>query len=152
MQKDTLIKEANEKCNWIFPRTSRGSFSAVSTPIFVTKYSFCSIFQALQDLQTFAPFQSQNFSKICARFRRMKNENSLAEWKMNPFSAWFWWNFGGISRKFRRKCQNTTRTREILQNFRYIDIFHYNDILIFWDYFVEWKWPKSLFATQVGLR
>ena len=38
------------------PETSEGSFSAVSTPIFATKYSFCSIFRDLQDLHSFAPF------------------------------------------------------------------------------------------------
>ena len=40
-----------------------GSFSAVSKRNFATKYAFDSIFQALQDLHTFAPLQSQNFSK-----------------------------------------------------------------------------------------
>ena len=39
------------------------SFSAISAPIFASKYAFDSIFQALQDLHTFAPLQSQNFSK-----------------------------------------------------------------------------------------
>ena len=36
----------------------RGSFSSVSKPIFASKYSFCSIFRDLQDLQTFAPLES----------------------------------------------------------------------------------------------
>ena len=40
-----------------------GSFSAVSKRNFSRKYAFDSIFQALQDLHTFAPLQSQNFSK-----------------------------------------------------------------------------------------
>jgi hypothetical protein len=40
-----------------------GSFSAVSTPIFASKYSFCSIFRDLQDLQSFAPLQVQNLTK-----------------------------------------------------------------------------------------
>ena len=40
-----------------------GSFSAVSKRNFARKYAFASIFQALQDLHTFAPLQSQNFSK-----------------------------------------------------------------------------------------
>ena len=40
-----------------------GSFSAVSKPNFATKYAFDSIFQALQDLHTSAPLQSQKFSK-----------------------------------------------------------------------------------------
>ena len=40
-----------------------GSFSAVSKWNFVRKYAFDSIFQALQDLHTFAPLQSQIFRK-----------------------------------------------------------------------------------------
>ena len=40
-----------------------GSFSAVSKRNFVRKYAFDSILQSLQDLHTFAPLQSQNFSK-----------------------------------------------------------------------------------------
>ena len=40
-----------------------GSFSAVSKRNFTTKYAFDSIFQALQDLHTSAPLQSQNFRK-----------------------------------------------------------------------------------------
>ena len=40
-----------------------GSFSAVSKRNFARKYAFDSIFQALQDLHTFAPLQSQKFSK-----------------------------------------------------------------------------------------
>ena len=45
-------------------QTLEGSFSAVSTPIFTTKASFCSIFRDLQDLQSCAPLRSQNYSKI----------------------------------------------------------------------------------------
>jgi len=37
-----------------------GSFSSVSTPIFTSKYAFCSIFRDLQDSKTFAPLQTQN--------------------------------------------------------------------------------------------
>ena len=40
-----------------------GSFSAVSKQNFARKCAFDSICQALQDLHTFAPLQSQNFSK-----------------------------------------------------------------------------------------
>ena len=40
-----------------------GSFSDVSKRNFARKYAFDSIFQALQDLHTFAPLQSQNFRK-----------------------------------------------------------------------------------------
>ena len=38
------------------------SFSAVSAPIFASKYSFFSIFRDLQDLHTFAPLRAQNSS------------------------------------------------------------------------------------------
>ena len=40
-----------------------GSFSALSKRNSARKYAFDSIFQALQDLHTFAPLQSQNFRK-----------------------------------------------------------------------------------------
>ena len=40
-----------------------GSFSAASKRNFARKYAFDSIFQALQDLHSFAPLQSQNFRK-----------------------------------------------------------------------------------------
>ena len=57
------------------PQISDGSFSAVSKPIFASKYAFFSIFRALQDSQTFAPLHIQNlqilqktvgeFSRLC---------------------------------------------------------------------------------------
>ena len=46
-----------------FSKFLAGSFSAVSKRNFARKYAFDSIFQALQDLHTFAPLQSQNFRK-----------------------------------------------------------------------------------------
>ena len=49
-------------------QTLEGSFSSVSTPIFASKYSFFSISRDLQDLQSFAPLRSQNFSKISSNF------------------------------------------------------------------------------------
>merc|ERR1711938_300170 len=48
----------------------RGSFSAVSTPICASKYSFFSIFQDLQDLHTFAPVGTQIFEEICPKFSK----------------------------------------------------------------------------------
>ena len=47
-----------------FSPTCKGSFSAVSKPIFATKYSFCSIFRDLQDYHSFAPLQIQYFSNF----------------------------------------------------------------------------------------
>ena len=53
-----------EKCIFRkFCKCLAGSFSAVSKRNFARKYASDSIFQALQDLHTFAPLQSQNFSK-----------------------------------------------------------------------------------------
>ena len=54
-------------------QTSEGSCSAVSTPIFTTKYLFCSIFRDLQDLQTFAPLQIQFLNCFCIFFRFLQN-------------------------------------------------------------------------------
>ena len=45
-------------------KTLEGSFSAVSTPIFASKYSFCSAFRDLQDCHTFAPLETQNLRKF----------------------------------------------------------------------------------------
>ena len=47
-----------------------GPFSAVSTPIFASKYqySFFSIFRYLQDVHYFIPLQSQQFSNFFVKF------------------------------------------------------------------------------------
>ena len=51
------------------------SFSAVSTPIFASKYSLESSWRDLQDFHIFAPLRSQNFSqKSSTVFSRMNNE------------------------------------------------------------------------------
>ena len=59
----------------LFGETLEGSFSAVPTPSFATKYSFCNIFRDLIDLSTFAPLRIQNFSKklvtILVKMNRM---------------------------------------------------------------------------------
>ena len=46
----------------------RGSFSAVSTPIFASKKSFSAFFQDLRDLHTYAPLGTQIFGKNCPQF------------------------------------------------------------------------------------
>ena len=45
--------------------TLDGSFSAVSTPLIARVGAFVRIFQNLEDLHSFAPLQTQNFTKIC---------------------------------------------------------------------------------------
>ena len=63
-EKCVIEKCIFEKCIFRnFCKFLAGSFSAVSKRNFARKYAFDSIFQALQDLHTFAPLQSQNFSK-----------------------------------------------------------------------------------------
>ena len=49
--------------NYYFTNFLVGSFSAVSKRNFARKYAFGSIFEALQDVHTFAPLQIQHFSK-----------------------------------------------------------------------------------------
>ena len=59
-------------------QTLEGSFSAVSTPIFASKYSLESIFRDLQYLHTFAPLRSQKIQfKIVNIFAKLKIENSI---------------------------------------------------------------------------
>ena len=61
-------------------QTLQSSFSAVSTPQTARVSAFFSIFGDLQDSHSFAPLQSQFFSKKAAsKFWRMKNEISFAE-------------------------------------------------------------------------
>ena len=57
----------------------RGSFSAASTPILTTKYSFFSIFQDLQHLHNSAPLESQNFAKFCKIFVILKKIQLLTK-------------------------------------------------------------------------
>ena len=61
--------------NWIFPQTSRGSFSAVSTPTFASKYSLESSRRDLHNALLCTVFQSQNFSQKSPTFFR--------EWILN---------------------------------------------------------------------
>ena len=58
VRRDVQVRIFRKFCKFL-----AGSFSAVSKRNFARKYAFDSIFQALQDLHTFAPPQSQDFSK-----------------------------------------------------------------------------------------
>ena len=80
------------------PQTLRGSFSAVSKPIFASKYSFFSIFRDLQDMYTFAPLGSQISSKKRVQ-KFAKNEMKF------HFIAAKIYEFYKISAKF---CQNSS--------------------------------------------
>ena len=74
-------------------RTFGGSFAAVWIATIASKVTFYSIFQALQDKQTFAPFTFQNFSEKTSKF--------LPEWKWNfIFHSRFSMNFAIFRRNF----------------------------------------------------
>jgi len=77
---DVNGKDTNE-INEIFGfQTLGGSFSSVWTAPIARVGAFFSIFRDLQDSHSFAPLQSQFFSKKAAsKFWRMKNEISFAE-------------------------------------------------------------------------
>ena len=95
---------------WSVIQTLRGSFSAVSKPIFAIKYSLESSRRDLQDLHSFAPLRSQNFGK--------KPSDFLRNWILNfqyfcvgsiwfcYFSVKFRWNFVGISRQISENNEN----------------------------------------------
>ena len=83
--RDIFEKCIFEKCNFLkmhfrkmhlnFQKIFKflaGSFSAVSKRNFARKYAFDNIFQFLQDVHTFAPLRSPNFSK-------------KSVWKINNF-------------------------------------------------------------------
>ena len=81
---------------------NNGPFSAVSKRIFATKYSFCSIFQDLQDEHTFAPLPTQfslDFRKILQNFGDFSGfcEISLKIDSNRMF-------FAEIFTEFRRNC------------------------------------------------
>ena len=87
------------KNEWNHTQILRGSFSAVWIATIASKVTFYSIFQALQDKQTFAPLTFQNF-QIFAHFRDFCRcfqnfaENSLK-------SQIFRWIFHGCFSEYR---------------------------------------------------
>ena len=110
-----LLLRRRMKNEWNHPQTLRGSFSAVSTATIATKYSFFQDFRDLQDLHTFAPLRSQNFSKKPSKF--------LTEWKWNfifhsRFSmkfAIFRRNFDEILPEFHRHVQEMSKKLTLLK-------------------------------------
>ena len=78
----------------------RGSFSAVSTPIFASKYSFFSIFRDLQDLHSFAPVETQFVSKISIEFCSFFRQNSTFCIKFVVFRSGFDENSSEVRKSF----------------------------------------------------
>ena len=67
---------------WTTSTRTAGSFSAVSKRNFASKCAFDSIFQALPDVLTFPPLQSQNFSNKSVWKIRKFRENSAKSLQM----------------------------------------------------------------------
>ena len=53
--------------NQVLHTSTSGAFSAVSTPIFASRYLFFIIFRYLQDVYSFAPLQSQQFIEFSSK-------------------------------------------------------------------------------------
>ena len=126
--------------NWIFPQTSRGSFSAVSTPIFASKYSLESSRRDLHNALLCTVLQSQNFSQKSATFFR--------EWVLNFrffhflrrilhfFLRMFDEILSGFRDKFRKRVtsvafQSTLRKqiRKLPTILKSVNIIHYYSLL-----------------------
>ena len=67
------LKPGRQFCKFL-----AGSFSAVSKRNFARKYAFDSIFQALQDVHTFAPLQTQHVTWIFSK-NRFKTTASIVK-------------------------------------------------------------------------
>jgi len=84
--------------NWIFTQTSRGSFSAVSTPIFASKYSLESSRRDLHNALLCTVLRSQNFSQKSSTFFRR------GDWIIEfPFFSISSSNFAFFLRTFDKK-------------------------------------------------
>ena len=86
--------------NWIFLQTSRGSFSAVSTPMFASKYSLESSWRDLYILLHRSDLKIS--AKNRQHFFRMNNEFPICFVfcvKFWIFPPNFWWIFFRISRQ-----------------------------------------------------
>ena len=107
--------------NWIFLQTLRGSFSAVSTPIFASKRSLESSWRDLQDLHTFAPLRSQNFSqKSSTFFREWINEFPIFSFLIIFYieSCSFLWIFMKFCPDFATNSRKEWRVSLFQSNFR----------------------------------
>ena len=79
--------------------TLEGSFSAVSTPIFVSKYLFCRVFRDLKDLHSFAPFSVRDGKTLETHLEDLPNAAAFAakaarqnqgaeKWKRENIRLW----------------------------------------------------------------
>ena len=99
------------------PQISDGSFSAVSKPIFASKYAFFSIFRALQDSQTFAPLHTQNFQIFCKFSQIFANFRWIFEILQNlPKYVFFRRYFHGIFSELRKILEKFLRSIKFAEN------------------------------------
>ena len=98
----TRAREGVGGRGWLAVQTLQGSLSAVWTATIARKDAFFSIFRDLQDLHTFAPLQSQKFSKIYYF-------NLAIFWRLNTHFSAFFEIYKIITLNFQTNCK-------ILQN------------------------------------
>ena len=115
-----------------------GSFSAVSTPIFATKGSFCSIFQALHVYPHATP-DFCLFSLLRTVFREKSRIFSIFREIFSLFAE-FEWIFIGISQKCRDLEEIDTENAVFSKNLR-----NFGEILPKW--FSE-NWRKVQYSIQ----
>ena len=143
----------------------QGSFSAVSTFLIARVGAFFRIFINLQDLHSFAPLRTQNFSKIsrfCRNFRKiLQNSGKFAEILQNlpNFAEIFGLerlgaensaNFGETPAKFRQNFvkiqQNSANLLIKCSNFK---CFKISEKLAIFHYF--WQNSRKLLMKKLRL-
>ena len=93
-----LVEKFDTELSQIFQpnhQTLEGSFSAVSTPFFASKYSFCSV-ELLRDLQDLCTARNSKSSQFFVKLFHIFAEISAKIAIFQQFSS----NFASISMKF----------------------------------------------------
>ena len=104
-------------------RNKNSSFSAVSTPIFASKYSLESSRRDLHNALLCTVLQTQNFSQKSPTFSFAIEywisdffSHFLVKLCILHFSAKFWWNFVRISRQFPENSEVCRFFNQICEN------------------------------------
>ena len=115
-----------------------GSFSAVSTPIFATKGSFCRVFQALHDYPHATP-DFGYFSNPLHRFSRKVAHAFNISWKFLIFRK-IWMNFIGTSQNCRDLEEIDTENAVFSKDLR-----NFGEILLKW---ISENWRKVQYSIR----
>ena len=140
----------------ILNKTWRSSFSAVSTPIFASKYSLESSRRDLHNALLCTVLQSQNFSqKSSSFFRDWITEFAnffICFVKFCIFSANFWWFFPGFRAKFQKRVSSVTfqsilrkQIRKLPKTLKSVKIIQYYSE---WHVILLFKCPRERFPRR----